>query len=128
MIANGGFALIPAFALGRAQEVLLVLQDYMDKGLIQEFPIYVDGLVTPISRIYKNYPHFLKGPVAHRIRNHGDAFLTDGRCIAVGVKEREHIINGKPGCIVASSGMLNGGASSWYAEKLVNHEKNAIYH
>ena len=127
VIANGGFALIPAFALGRAQEVLLVLQDYMDKGLIQEFPIYVDGLVTPISRIYKNYPHFLKGPVAHRIRNHGDAFLTDGRCIAVGVKEREHIINGKPGCIVASSGMLNGGASSWYAEKLVNHEKNAIF-
>lgn len=127
VISNGGFALIPAFALGRAQEVLLVLQDYMDKGLIPEFPIYVDGLVTPISRIYKNYPHFLKGPVAHRIRHHGDAFLTEGRCVAVAAKEREQIINGTPGCIVASSGMLIGGASSWYAERLVSHEKNAIF-
>lgn len=127
VITDGGFALIPAFALGRAQEVLLVLQDYMDKGLIPQFPIYVDGLVTPISRIYKNYPHFLKGPVAHRIRHHGDAFLTEGRCIAVGAKERDSIINGKPGCIVASSGMLIGGASSWYAERLVSDKKNAIF-
>ena len=127
VVAGGGFALIPAFALGRAQEVLLVLQDYMEKGLIPEFPIYVDGLVTPISRIYKNYPHFLKGPVAYRIRNHGDVFLTEGRCKAVLPKEREEVIKGKPGCIVASSGMLTGGASSWYAERLVADEKNAIF-
>lgn len=127
VIAGGGFALIPAFALGRAQEVLLVLQDYMDKGLIPEFPIYVDGLVTPISTIYKNYPHFLKGPVAHRIRRNGDAFLTEGRCKAVEPKERDQILQGKPGCIVASSGMLTGGASAWYAERLVSGEKNAIF-
>ena len=127
VVANGGFALIPAFALGRAQEILLILQDYMDKGLIPEFPIYVDGLVTPISRIYKKYPHFLKGPVAYRIKNNGDAFLTEGRCKAVQPKEREAILRGKPGCIIASSGMLIGGASSWYAEKLVSNEKNAIF-
>lgn len=127
VVSGGGFALIPAFALGRAQEVLLILQDYMDKGLIPEFPIYVDGLVTPISRIYKNYPHYLKGPVAYRIRRNGDAFLTEGRCKAVDPKEREAILKGKPGCIVASSGMLTGGASSWYAEQLVAGEKNAIF-
>lgn len=127
VIAGGGFALIPAFALGRAQEILLILQDYMDKGLIPTFPIYVDGLVTPISQIYKNYPHFLKGAVAHRIRHNGDAFLTEGRCIAVKPKERENMLTGKPSCIVASSGMLIGGASASYAEKLVTNEKNAIF-
>ncbi|WP_257347271.1 MBL fold metallo-hydrolase [Pseudalkalibacillus decolorationis] len=127
IISNGGFALIPAFALGRAQEVLLILQDYMEKGLIPAFPIYVDGLVTPISRIYKSYPHYLKGPVSHRIKVNGDAFLTEGRCIAVTPKEREKILASKPGCIVASSGMLTGGASAWYAEKLLSDEKNAIF-
>ncbi|TFJ94129.1 MBL fold metallo-hydrolase [Lentibacillus salicampi] len=126
-VTNGGFALIPAFALGRAQEVLLILQDYMEKGLIPSFPIYVDGLVTPVSRIYRNYPHYLKGPVAHRIRTNGDAFLTEGRCIPVSAKERDTIIEGKPACIVASSGMLTGGASAWYAKHLVKDEKNAIY-
>lgn len=127
VIAGGGFALIPAFALGRAQEVLLILQDYMDRGLIPEFPIYVDGLVTPISKIYRRYPQYLKGPVAHRIRQNGDAFLTEGRCKAVQPKERENILRGKPACIVASSGMLIGGASVWYAERLINDEKNAIF-
>lgn len=126
-IQNGGFALIPAFALGRGQEVLLVLQDYMDKGLIPEFPIYVDGLVTPVSRIYRNYPHYLKGPVSHRVRTSGDAFLTEGRCIAVKAEDRKSIVNGKPACIVASSGMLTGGASAWYAKHLVEDKKNAIY-
>jgi Cft2 family RNA processing exonuclease len=127
VIAGGGFALIPAFALGRAQEVLLILQDYMDRGLIPEFPIYVDGLVTPICKIYRRYPQYLKGPVARRIRIHGDVFLTEGRCTAVEPKDRENVLKGKPACIVASSGMLIGGASVWYAERLVSGEKNAIF-
>ncbi|MCM3714000.1 MBL fold metallo-hydrolase [Alkalihalobacillus oceani] len=126
VIGNGGFALVPAFALGRAQEVLLILQDYMDRGLIPEFPIYVDGLVTPISGVYKQYPQYLKGVLAHRINREGDVFLKEGRCHAVQAKDRERIIQGKPACIVASSGMLTGGASSWYAERLVSSEKNAI--
>lgn len=127
VISDGGFVLIPAFALGRAQEVLLVLQDYMERGLIPEFPIYVDGLVTPISKVYSSYPHYLKGPVAHRIRKHGDVFITKDRCKAVSPKERNEVLKGKPGCIVASSGMLTGGASAWYAERLVSDEKNAIF-
>lgn len=127
VITHGGFALIPAFALGRAQEILLILQDYMEKGLIPEFPIYVDGLVTPVSRVYNAYPHYVKGPVAYRIKNNGDAFLTEGRCKAVQPKERDMILQGKPGCIIASSGMLIGGASSWYAQRLVTEEKNAIF-
>lgn len=126
VIGNGGFALVPAFALGRAQEVLLILQDFMDRGLIPEFPIYVDGLVTPISGVYKQYPQYLKGVLAHRINREGDVFLKEGRCQAVQAKDRERIIQGKPACIVASSGMLTGGASSWYAERLVSSEKNAI--
>ncbi|EKN64809.1 MBL fold metallo-hydrolase [Schinkia azotoformans] len=127
VISSGGFVLIPAFALGRAQEVLLVLQDYMERGLIPEFPIYVDGLVTPISKIYNSYPQYLKGPVAHRIRKNGDVFITEGRVRAVSPKERNEVLQGKPGCIVASSGMLTGGASSWYAERLISNEKNAIF-
>ena len=127
VITSGGFALVPAFALGRAQEILLILQDYMEKGLIPEFPIYVDGLVTPISRIYNQYPHYVKGPVAYRIKNNGDAFLTEGRCKAVQPEERDMILQGKPGCIIASSGMLIGGASAWYAQRLVTDEKNAIF-
>lgn len=128
VVSAGGFVLIPAFALGRSQEVLLILQDYMEKGLIPSFPIYVDGMVTPICRIYREYPQYLKGPVAHRIRTVGDAFIDDKRCIAVkDIAHREQILQGKPGCIVASSGMLIGGASLWYAEKLVEGEKNAIF-
>ncbi|SFX75148.1 RNA-metabolising metallo-beta-lactamase [Thermoactinomyces sp. DSM 45891] len=128
VIAGGGFALIPAFALGRAQEVLIILQDYMEKGLIPTFPIYTDGLVTAISKIYRDYPQYLKGPLAHRIKSNGDPFFAEGRCVPVrDLKQREMILQGKPACIVASSGMLIGGASVWYAERLINDPKNAIF-
>lgn len=128
VVSTGGFALIPAFALGRSQEILLILQDYMDRGLIPSFPIYVDGMVTPICRIYRDYPQYLKGPVAHRIRQTGDAFLNGQQCVAVqDVAHREMLLQGKPGCIVASSGMLIGGASLWYAERLIEGENNAIF-
>lgn len=128
VVAGGGFALIPAFALGRSQEILLLLQDYMDQGLIPAFPIYADGMVTAICRVYRDYPQYLKGALAHRIRAHGDVFFAEGRCIAVkDAKHREQVLQGKPGCIVASSGMLIGGASQWYAERLIGNESNAIF-
>lgn len=128
VIAGGGFALIPAFALGRSQEILLLLQDYMEQGLIPKFPIYADGMVTSICHIYRSYPQYLKGQVAHRIRQHGDAFFTEEHCVAVkDIKHRELLLQGKPGCIVASSGMLIGGASQWYAERLVGDSRNAIF-
>ena len=44
VIENNGSVLIPAFAVGRAQEVLLILKNYQKNNLIPKFPVYVDGV------------------------------------------------------------------------------------
>ena len=44
--------IIPSFAVGRAQEVLLILDDYMSSGTMPKVPIYIDGMIKKANRIY----------------------------------------------------------------------------
>ena len=57
-----GHVLIPAFALGRAQEVLLILNEAQRQGRIPEFPIWVDGLVRTVCTTYTAIPEALTPP------------------------------------------------------------------
>ena len=52
VIENGGTVLIPSFALGRAQEIILILKNAMENQIIPEFPVYIDGLVNQICELY----------------------------------------------------------------------------
>ena len=51
-IAAGGKVLIPAFAIGRSQEIILILKDAMERKEIPEFPVYVDGMVRDVNAVY----------------------------------------------------------------------------
>lgn len=57
-ISKGGKVLIPAFAIGRAQEIILILRNYMKKKKV-EFNVFIDGMVREVIRVYKNNPTFL---------------------------------------------------------------------
>ena len=65
-IDGGGHVLFPTFALGRAQEVLIILAEAMRAGTIPEIPVYGDGMVRAISRIYNRFPEFLSSECRHR--------------------------------------------------------------
>jgi Cft2 family RNA processing exonuclease len=128
VVAAGGHALIPAFALGRAQEVVLLLQAYQQAGRIPGFPIWVDGMVRSVCNTYVNFPEYLKGPVKRAINNGGNPFYREktNSCAVTSPAQREKILAGAPSCIVSSSGMLTGGPSQFYASRLAGDEKNAI--
>ena len=108
---DDGKVLIPAFAVARSQEVILVLKDAMER---EGIPVYVDGMVQKVSDVY-----------SRRInKNFYSEFVQK-----VGSNEkRDHIssVSGPPCCIIASSGMLNGGRSNYYAERLAGDPKNLI--
>jgi Cft2 family RNA processing exonuclease len=119
VVRQGGKVLIPAFALGRAQEVLLVLR----KALAQEAPevtVFVDGMVRAICAVYSGFPEFLAPRLRERAAAGRGLFYTgDGRVRAVETPmEREEILSGGPVVIVSSSGMLSGGPSTSYAARL----------
>jgi len=128
VIEQKGKVLIPAFALGRAQEVLLILLQAQQKGLIPPFPLYVDGMVRSICQAYGRLRPFLSQRLRKTLGPRANPFFFDGSPIqAVSAKERAAIVEGPPCCIVSSSGMLTGGPSPWYAEQLASNPKNAIF-
>jgi Cft2 family RNA processing exonuclease len=127
VIESGGHALIPAFALGRAQEIILLIQAHQQAGLIPRFPIWVDGMVRSICQTYINFPELLRGPLKRFINNGGNPFFREkGARPVTSTPLREKVLAGAPACIVSSSGMLTGGPSQFYASRLVDDPRHAI--
>ena len=126
VIARGGHCLVPSFSLGRAQEIILILNAAQGAQQIPRFPIYVDGLVRRIVNAYMQIPEALNPRLANAIRRgrlpFSSAMITQVRDLA----HREQILAGPPACIISSSGMLTGGPSVWYAERIMSDEKAAI--
>lgn len=126
-IKKGGKMLIPAFALGRAQEVLLILKRAMNKGELSKVNIYADGMVRNINTVYKMNPLYLKGSLGKKILRGYEPFYDDNIKAIQKKEEREKILSDdKPCIIVSSSGMLTGGPSQEYAEKISGMENGYI--
>lgn len=109
VVGTGGIALVPAFAVGRAQEVALALrQAFQYTG---EFPIVIDGLAKEVTRLYEKML--------------GIAIYDDiVRPAPPGYSQSEDL---EPSCIIASSGMLlEGSCSSYYAKRLLPDDRNCI--
>ncbi|GER87127.1 hypothetical protein KDW_12890 [Dictyobacter vulcani] len=120
-IGRGGPVLIPCFGLGRGQEVLLLLVDAQQKGLIPEFPIYVDGLVRRVCSTYHLLPEALTPRLTRQIRKGYYPFAGRRITYVKDEHDRERILAGEPACIISSSGMLTGGPSVWYAARLISN-------
>jgi Cft2 family RNA processing exonuclease len=127
-VAGRGKVLIPAFAIGRAQEVILILIQAMLTRRLPPFPVHVDGLVRNVCQVYRDFPAYLQPRLKRRIERFGDPFfdiLPNVRPVA-GERRRQAILEGPPCAVVASSGMLTGGASPIYARELLAGPENLI--
>ncbi|MFH0970661.1 MAG: beta-CASP ribonuclease aCPSF1 [Candidatus Diapherotrites archaeon] len=123
--ANGGNVLIPVFAIGRGQEVTLVIEDLYRKGFLPGARVYVDGLTREASAIHTAYPEYLRQNVQRRILQNDSPFTSPVFHMATH-NEREQILSEGKAIILASSGMLNGGASLDYFYRMAEDEKNAL--
>ncbi|MBP2032520.1 putative metal-dependent RNase [Clostridium algifaecis] len=126
-IENKGKMLIPAFALGRAQEVILIMKKAINKGIIKNIKIYVDGMIRDINRVYKLNPLYLKNSLGKKILRGIEPFYDDNITAVKDKKVREDILESEESCIIiSSSGMLTGGFSQYYAEKIAPMENSYI--
>ena len=125
-IADGGKVLIPAFAVGRSQEVILILKGAMERGEIPAFPVYVDGMVRTVNDVYSRFSDELSPSLRRKAGRDEDLFYSDAIQKVSSKEESKSILEGPPCCIVASSGMLIGGKSSFYAKHLAKDPKNLI--
>jgi predicted metal-dependent RNase len=124
---NGDKILIPAFAVGRAQEVVFILRSAIDRKQLPALPTYVDGMVKDINVLYRLHPGALRQDLARRIWREKDVFYSDSVQPVGSASMRQEIVGtADPCCIVSSSGMLSGGPSCFYAEKFAPGDRNFI--
>lgn len=126
VIGRGGKVLIPELGLGRAQETMLVLDDAITNGLIPDVPIYIDGMIWDINAIHTAYPDFLSRNVRSSVFQDRNPFVAEHFKQVGSPQERRAVIEGGPCIVLATSGMLTGGASVEYFRNFADNEKNGI--
>ena len=109
---RGGTALVPAFANGRTQDVVMLLHKHLP-----ELDVHVDGMGKRVAKLQMEHPETLRDP---------SALESAWRwCRRVSSKsDRKKALDAD--VIVSTSGMLDGGPSIWYLNRLRHNPKNAI--
>jgi predicted metal-dependent RNase len=120
---KGGSVIIPSFAIGRAQEVLITLHALMTSNIIRKVPIYIDGMIKKALKIYRQNVLFARKEIQMQIlASLNDPFLSPLYKVSKH-KERKDIK--KPCIVVSTSGMLTGGPIFYYL-KLLGKDENSL--
>ena len=114
VVEAGGTVLVPAFGVGRSQEIICMLADHNFNH-----KVFVDGMALDAIRMLEQYPNSLK----------------DEQLFRRAMKEAEQIKNWNDrrraarteGVIVSPAGMLKGGASVFYMENIASNRDNGIF-
>jgi len=114
IVESGGTVLVPAFGVGRSQEVICMLADHNFS-----YPVYVDGMALDAIRMLEECPTSLR----------------DEKRFRSAMRQAEQISNWNTrrhaaktaGVIVSPAGMLKGGASVFYMENIARDERNGIF-
>ncbi|MHC1576887.1 MAG: MBL fold metallo-hydrolase [Methanosarcinaceae archaeon] len=106
----GGNVIIPAFAIGRTQEILMLLDEY-------DIHTYVDGMGVAMYKLMLHHPDYLKDP-ARLKKAFGNASIVKGH--------RRKRVPLENSVIVTTAGMLNGGPVLYYLNKLYKDPKTKI--
>ena len=127
-VLSGGKVIIPCFAVGRAEEMLLLLDDYMNSGAIPKTPIYVDGMINKAMRIHRHNVIYCRKELQSRIlMSDYDPFKSDNFVPVEKKGMRNSIVNSHEGCIiVTTSGMITGGPIMFYLAKLAKNSSNKL--
>jgi len=127
VLSRGGKVIIPAFAVGRSQEVMLALEEGMRKEKIPNVKIYLDGMIKEATAIHTTYPEYLNSELRNQIFKEGmNPFLSESFVAVDSADLRERVINGDPCVIITTSGMMNGGPVMEYLSNLAADERNAL--
>lgn len=126
-IERGGKVLIPVLAVGRAQEIMLVIDEAIRLGAIPKVPVYIEGMLQEVTAIHTAYPENLARDLRNRIFHKGENPFLSEQFISVDDKNaRPEIAEGGPCIIMATSGMLTGGPALEYFKLLASDSKNTM--
>ena len=118
----GGVRLIPAFAIGRTQEIVWELDRLISEGQIRELPLYLDSpMASRASDVYRRHPEFYDEETAKLLREGETPLDYPNQIITREVATSKAIATAdRPYMIVSSNGMLTGGRSVAHLRNLID--------
>ena len=127
-LTDGGKILIPIPAVGRAQEIMMVIDHYMKSGEMVEASVFTEGMISEASSIHEAYPEYLARELRQKILETDDnpfdsEYFTN---IEHPDAREEPLRDGSPCIILATSGMLEGGPVLEYLKNIAPDKKNKI--
>ena len=126
-LLQGGKVLIPIPAVGRAQEILIVLDQYMRNKVLVEAPVFMEGMISEATAIHVSYADYLSRELRTKILDEGvNPFKSEYFTEVEHPSDREEAYREGPAIIMATSGMLEGGPVLDYFEHIAPSEKNKI--
>ena len=114
VVERGGIVLVPAFGVGRSQELACVLAAHHF-----EYPVTIDGMARDVSKVMMSYPQFLKDQRTFADAMHSTNWVE-------GWRDRRKATR-MPGVIISPAGMLKGGPAMFYISKIGKKSDNAIF-
>jgi len=126
-ILKNGKVIIPVPAVGRAQEILMVINRYMEEGELTEVPVYIEGMISEATGIHTAYPDFLSSELRNQILREGrNPFESDYFTVVKQHDSRDEIVEGGPCIIMATAGMMEGGPVIDYFKRLAPWDENGL--
>jgi len=118
---RGGKLIVPAFAVGRTQQLVLLLHELTNAKTIPHFPIFVDSpLAVNVTKVFRKHPE-LFDTEATKFLDRGEDPFGFSRLTYIKDVEQSKALNDLRGpfMIISASGMMEGG-------RILHHLKNNI--
>jgi len=128
ILTGGGKVLIPIPAVGRAQELMMVIDKYMKSGQLTESPVFMEGMIQEATAIHEAHPEYLERSLKQKILETDDnpfdsEYFTN---IEHADSRDEPLREDSPCIVIATSGMLEGGPVLEYFRNFAPNPKNKI--
>src|SRR3989338_10275272 len=105
---------------------MLIIEQAVKSGVLPNIPVYIDGMIWDITAIHTAYPNFLSNVVKAQIFADNNPFASDIFKRVGSTQERQQVFEGGPCVVLATSGMLVGGASVEYFKEFAGSKNNNI--
>ncbi|MDT8324597.1 MAG: MBL fold metallo-hydrolase [Bacteroidota bacterium] len=127
-VARGGRVIVPAFSVGRTQELVYHLHELRESGRLPDIPVFVDSpLSVNATQIFRLHPECMDSEARRAILTHQNPFSFENLRYIMHVNESK-ALNGRnePLMIISSSGMCEGGRILHHLRNNIEDERNTI--
>jgi metallo-beta-lactamase family protein len=119
--ASGGVLLIPAFAIGRTQHLVWLLDDLVRRGRIRHLPLFIDSpMACEANDVYLRHPEAYDAETLALLQSGDSPLVYPGQACTTSVEASKAIVGSpRPFILVSASGMLTGG-------RILHHLKDLL--